>query len=225
MKSRFFIFTLIELLVVIGVIAILAALLLPALKSAHETARRIVCAGNIKQLGSYSAMYTNDFDGYMTPTMLSDPTTTWIYWWTQFYRAGYWTAGTAMKLDCPLLPRTSDYRPYSQIWPEQFLASGKTEGFMFPRYGRNYYLSCNGATQLPLKLSLVNKSPSKVLEFGDMEPSWWFSGAGIRLDNCISGLVHLARSTHKAMPNIGFLDGHVQAVKQSDVESSQISIW
>ena len=141
---------------------------------------------------------------------------------------GYWTATTAAKLDCPVLPKTSAYRPFSTIWPEQFLASGKAEGFTFPRYGRNYWLSCDhsAAGLLVLKVSAVKKRPlSHIMEFTDQEPIWSWAGASVRLNNVTSGLGDLAKSTHRASPNVGFLDGHVEAVPIGGATLGQIDFW
>ncbi|WP_432800029.1 type II secretion system protein [Poriferisphaera sp. WC338] len=60
-------FTLIELLVVISIIALLIAILLPALAKARETAQSIQCASNVKQIGYAIILYDNDYDSLPGP--------------------------------------------------------------------------------------------------------------------------------------------------------------
>lgn len=61
-------FTLIELLVVMGIIALLIGILLPALRSARETARATVCGTNLRTVGQGLVLYNDDYQELVIPS-------------------------------------------------------------------------------------------------------------------------------------------------------------
>jgi len=73
-------FTIIELLVVIAIIAILASLLMPALQTAKEKGRTIVCASKMSQAGKAVMLYLTDNNDWLLPCYQKSPSTTW---WTK----------------------------------------------------------------------------------------------------------------------------------------------
>src|SRR3954466_5030347 len=76
-------FTLVELLVVIGIIALLLAILLPALSRARESANRAVCLSNVRQVATAFISYTADNRGSLPFCALAGANpldADWVWW-------------------------------------------------------------------------------------------------------------------------------------------------
>jgi prepilin-type N-terminal cleavage/methylation domain-containing protein/prepilin-type processing-associated H-X9-DG protein len=82
-------FTLVELLVVIGIIALLIAILMPALGRARQQAQRVQCLSNLRQIGMATIMYCTDNKGWFPRAAAGgEPTFASVY--DDFI---YWQAG------------------------------------------------------------------------------------------------------------------------------------
>lgn len=125
-------FTLIELLVVVAIIAILAAMLMPALSRAREAARRAACMNNLRQLGTFWHLYADGNDDRVPIGYESMKVSNYWLWvsftsgafsvnhwpmWGCFYQAGLATEGRALY--CPSNPDDAarQFNAPGNAWP------------------------------------------------------------------------------------------------------------
>ncbi|MBN1125378.1 MAG: type II secretion system protein [Sedimentisphaerales bacterium] len=112
-------FTLIELLVVIAIIAMLLAILMPALNKVKKIAQRVVCGTNLKGLGTAQSVYANDYEDQYTRAGGGGSGLTWNYYvggWQQ--PVNPWQNGVTditVGASLYLLVREADVSPKSFI--------------------------------------------------------------------------------------------------------------
>ncbi|KKS44678.1 MAG: hypothetical protein A2Y13_02300 [Planctomycetes bacterium GWC2_45_44] len=118
MRKRFFMktkkaFTLVELLVVISIIALLLAVLMPALGKARESARSVVCKANLRAMGQLEVMYHESNNGVAAWTYLETPGKSNS---SRFWAISLWSMMGKVPVSTPADPLLRNVQPVKGAW-------------------------------------------------------------------------------------------------------------
>ncbi|AQT68473.1 putative major pilin subunit [Anaerohalosphaera lusitana] len=153
-------FTLIELLVVISIIALLMAIMMPALSMVKERAKRVICGSNTKQVGIGLFTYAQSYDDKLPPQYGNEPWEAVLAYYPDGSHNPVRTqlailyeekiVGNPEVFYCPSQPRHSDYPiPYyydfytdngTVEWGSEFIPIPGLDGHELIRTSYNYWL-------------------------------------------------------------------------------------
>ncbi len=204
-QTRSTAFTLVEMLVVLAIIAILAGLLVPVIRSERHKALQSVCIDNMHQLGLALTMYSQDFDGgypgYMVDARDRQHPSNQVYWHSHFCRGTHDSSG---QVNWALLTR-----PY--VTRELRKGEGRNSVFFCPadtdRNARPF-------TSFELKMYLAaGGRTSGIQDAAGMAMIWeqWDFHAP----------VHYSEFDLRATLDTVFVDGHAKSLRLSDTTSAR----
>ncbi|MES2462444.1 MAG: DUF1559 domain-containing protein [Armatimonadota bacterium] len=216
-------FTLIELLVVIAIIAILAAILFPVFAQAREKARQSTCMSNMRQLGTGSMMYVQDYD----ETYVGDGNGGSQRWGTYFWMFLLKPYNSGVPANFNKARSSIFYCPSDPATRPQYLAKAEVD-LVYPGIAQTQWgidaltVDETGAKAIGFWSSYaVNENVTEITsmaEWQDPAGSFLYLEAddseieGDELDEMWSlpNSVRAAGGGHTGGTNICYLDGHVK---------------
>jgi len=207
-------FTLIELLVVVAIIAVLVSLLLPALGSARDRARSLVCGSNLRQIGVAFYQYAHDHAGRFPPLNAVGNSANW-QWWTNLLVGGNYLAG---EFDSPAY---GDIAPGSRIWN----CPDAKDYWWCAGYGANE----GHVIRYVLSVSLEELAdPGKVFVVGDARESGGATWPAAPCPICRTwGTPYCGQLAprHRGRVNLAFADGHAQEQELVSVLADAMTVF
>ncbi len=240
-------FTLIELLVVIGIVALLLALLLPALVKARRAAIQLACASTIRQIAMTNQFYLNDYRDYYLPRKWGVDLTRPPGWPppppglappTIAYQS--WVGNVAFRRGFGVRVFGTTRVPRNRVCPLAVLSlqSENSAGCQIERsYGYNtdglssyanptvYYMGFkrHDVRSPARKLMFVDATGGGVTKGGAKNYDKWGEFWGLPPGGG-NPVTNITAYRHSAGANVAFFDGHVEYLKRGDIVDNT-NLW
>jgi prepilin-type processing-associated H-X9-DG protein/prepilin-type N-terminal cleavage/methylation domain-containing protein len=209
-------FTLIELLVVVAIIAVLVAILLPAIGQARESARALSCMNALREFGLANEFYANDSQEWYVPIRVPS--------------GSIWAMNSLFRRNLGLADDGSIYAPSGLICPDATLSlAGMDSHGRFPMttsWGGNI----TGLNWWDTTLFLTFRrsqmaTPFEKLCIGDATDWWIHENMSDSYIGEISPPPYLTPAyRHRGGLNIAFYDGHADTLKKEKAAFSD-QLW